>query len=249
VLGQNPNRAARILMGGLLVLVGLGSRERALIRPRFLIWPLAAVIALAMIKGGSRGGLLALAIGLWTFMIAGKNAKAKLKNAAVSMFVLGAIVAVVLQSPLMQRRLALAGQGNFAKREDIFPAALGMFLERPLVGWGAQNQYELARRIPQEHRTSRDTHNLVLHVLTATGLLGGVPFFSGVALALWAAWRGRKGSFGMLPFALLLALMAGNMTGNYIVLKLQWVALALAFASSAGMPVLARRAARAPAQS
>ena len=232
VLGQNPNRAARILMSGLLALVGVTyGRDRPLIQPRFLIWPLVAVIGLAIIEGGSRGGLLALMIGLAVFMFAGTSLTTKVRNVLVGMFALTALVFVVLASPLMQRRIALAEQGNLAKREEIWPAALGMVVARPWIGWGAENLYELARRLPQEHRTTRDTHNLVLHVLTSAGLIGALPYFAGILLVLGAAWTGRHGALGMLPFALLLALMAGNMSANNIALKVQWLALALALAS------------------
>jgi len=105
VLGQNPNRAARILLSGLLVLVGLTyGRDRPLIRPRFLIWPFVAVIAVALISGGSRGGLLALAVGLATFVIAGPNVRTKVRNAAVAMVAIATLFAVAIRSPLVQRR-------------------------------------------------------------------------------------------------------------------------------------------------
>jgi len=85
----------------------------------------------------------------------------------------------------------------------------------------------------------------VLHVLTTTGLLDAVPFFGGILLALRAAWRGRRGPLGVLPLALLVALLAGNMPAT-IVLKLQWVALALGFASSSLLVVPSLRPAPPP---
>lgn len=242
VLGQNPNRAARILMGGALVLLGLAyGRARAWIRPPLIVWPFIGAIAIAMIQGGSRGGLLALAIGLIMFVLAGTSLRTTIRNAAVAVLAVGVVAAFAARSPLIQRRFAMAGEGNFAKREQIFPSAFGMFLDRPLIGWGAENEYELARRLPQRYRTSRDTHNLVLHVLTTTGLVGALPFFAGLLFAVRAAWLGRRGPLGALPLALLIALLAGNLSGNYIALKVQWVAIALAFASYA----LARAAAPA----
>jgi len=242
VFGQNANRAARVLGTGLLVLIGLAyGRARALIRPAWLVWPFIALIALAMIDGGSRGGLLALATGLMTYGVTGTTLKHKFRNAAVAVVVIGLVTAFVMRSPLMQERVALASEGNLAKREQIIPNALRMFLDRPIVGWGAENEYELQKRMPQLERDSRDTHNLVLHVLTTSGLLGAVPFFLALWLAVRAAWRGRSGPLGSLPLAVLMALLAGNMSGNYIAFKLQWVVIGLAFASYE----LANRAAQA----
>jgi O-antigen ligase len=144
-----------------------------------------------------------------------------------------------MRSPLMQERVVMASEGNLAKREQIIPNALRMFLDRPILGWGAENEYELQKRMPQLYRDSRDTHNLVLHVLTTSGLLGSVPFFAALWLAVRAAWRSRRGPLGSLPLAVLMGLLAGNMSGNYIAFKLQWIVLALAFASN----TLATRAA------
>lgn len=234
VFGQNANRAARILGSGLLVLVGLAyGRARAFIRPPWLVWPFIAVIALAVIDGGSRGGLVALAVGLMTYGVTGTTLKHKFRNAAVAVLVVGLVTTFAMRSPLMQQRVAMASEGNLAKREQIIPNALRMILDRPLVGWGAENEYELQKRMPQLYRDSRDMHNLALHVLTTSGLLGALPFFGALWLAVRAAWRGRRGPLGALPLAVLMALLAGNMSGNYIALKLQWIVLGLAFASDA----------------
>jgi hypothetical protein len=148
VFGQNPNRAARILGGGVLVLVGLAyGRARALVRPPWLVWPFIAAIVLAVIHGGSRGGLLALGCGLMTYGVAGTTLKHKVRNAVVAVLVVGLVTAFAARSPLMQQRVALASEGNLAKREQIIPNALRMVLDRPLLGWGAENEYELQRRM------------------------------------------------------------------------------------------------------
>jgi O-antigen ligase len=234
VLGQNANRAARVLCAGLLILVGMVfGRPQPGIRPKWIAWPVAAVIGLAMILGGSRGGLVALAVGLWTFSFAGNTLGIRIRNTLVALFAIGIAAWGAWQSPVMQQRILLASQGNMAKREIIFPAAIQMFKAKPIYGWGAGNQYALAVRLglpPALHQT-RDTHNLFLEVLTATGVLGAIPFCIALWLCLWAAWKARRGFEGILPLAQMMALGVGNLTGNYIQFKLQWVLLAYALAS------------------
>jgi O-antigen ligase len=235
VFGQNPNLAARTLSVGLLALIGLTyGRARSALRPRVIAWPLAALIGLAMILGGSRGGLLALAVGLWTFSLTGNTLGTRVRNTIVAMVAIGLCSWGALQVPLMKRRIQQAEGGNLAERQHIFPAAWQMFKDRPVIGWGPGNQYVLARRLrlsPQEHNT-RDTHNLFLEVLTATGVLGAIPFLMGLWLACWAAWKARRGPEGILPTAQMAALLIANLSGNYIVLKLQWLMLAYALASA-----------------
>ncbi|MGH7427106.1 MAG: O-antigen ligase family protein [Candidatus Methylomirabilaceae bacterium] len=234
VLGQNPNRAARALCVGVLIAVGLVfGRPKAALRPRWVAWPIAAFIGLAMIMGGSRGGLLALAFGLWAFSLAGNTLGTRIRNIVVALLAIGLATWGALRSPLMRERLQQAAAGNLAKREQIFPVAFQMVKDQPLIGYGPANHYVLAVRLglPPRLHLSRDTHNLFLEVLTATGVLGATPFMIGLWLCCWSAWKARRGMEGILPVAQLAAILVGNMSGNYITLKLQWVLFAYALAS------------------
>lgn len=251
VFGQDPNFAARSLSVGLLAVIGMAyGRPLAALRPRIIAWPIAAVIAAAMILGGSRGGLLALAVGLWTFSFLGRTLRTRVKNTIVAFFAIGLCTWGALQSPLMKRRLLSAEAGSMSQREDIFPAAWQMFKDRPLTGWGQSNQAVLARRLrlsPQRWPT-RDTHNLFLEILTGTGLLGTVPFLFGLWLCTWAAWKARRGPEGILPLAQVAALLVANLSVNFIMFKLHWLLLAYAMAS-AGLVRPAQPAPPSPAVS
>jgi hypothetical protein len=59
-----------------------------------------------------------------------------------------------------------------------------------------------------------------------------VPFLIGLWLCVKQAWRGRNGNLGLLPLALLVALLAGGMSATTIYLKPQWFAFALAVAAA-----------------
>ncbi|HKC48595.1 MAG TPA: O-antigen ligase family protein [Gemmatimonadales bacterium] len=234
VFAQNANRAARVLLAGALAFVGLVvGRPRRALRPAWIAWPGFALIVLAIIMGGSRGGLVAFAAGLWMFSMTGPTIGVRMRNIAVTLVLLGGAAFAAYKSPLMQERIQLAAQGNLAKREVIFPAALAEFKARPLIGYGPANQYVLAIKLglPPKLHTTRDTHNLFLEVLTATGVLGTVPFVWALWVCCWSAWKARRGIEGILPAAQMMSTMVGNLTGNYIVLKLQWVLLAYAMAS------------------
>ncbi|HET9710121.1 MAG TPA: hypothetical protein VFP39_17595, partial [Gemmatimonadales bacterium] len=60
---------------------------------------------------------------------------------------------------------------------------------------------------------------------------GTVPFVWALWVCCWSAWKARRGIEGILPAAQMMSTMVGNLTGNYIVLKLQWVLCAYAMAS------------------
>jgi O-antigen ligase len=248
-LGQNTNRTARVLMVGLLAFLGLAyGRDRKLGRQmpfRWLVWPTVMVIGLAIVSGGSRGGLLALAAGLWVFTLGARNMRTLVRNSIVALVALVLLGWAASQSPLMVRRFERARAGDLAGREEIFPKTFTMMRERPLTGWGPiENQYELARRLDVQRYESRDTHNLVLEVFSSTGLVGGIPFFAAIILCLLAAWRSRHGPHGIVPLAVTFGLLAGSMVGNYLTLKIQWLMLAYALASTAWLVANPRKVER-----
>src|SRR5512146_2845227 len=234
VFGQNSNRAARVLCAGILIYIGfVYGRPRPGLRPKWIAWPLAAVIGLALIMGGSRGGLIALAVGLWMFSFGGSTLGTRVRNMVVALLAVGLAAWGAMQVPVMKERILKAQTGNMAGREIIWPTALQMFKDRPVAGWGPQNQYVLAVRLglPPGLHFTRDTHMLYLEVLTAAGILGAIPYFTALWLCCWGAWKARRGIEGILPAVQMAALVVGNLSGNYIQLKLQWVLLAYALAS------------------
>jgi O-antigen ligase len=107
-----------------------------------------------------------------------------------------------------------------------------MIRESPMVGWGRTTGFEeLGSRIGLEGRI--DAHNFLLYLLLEVGLIGTVPFLTGLGLCLWAAWRARAGPFGILPLALLVSLLATMMTHTGLTAKQFWLFLALALAAAA----------------
>jgi len=243
LLGQNPNLSAIILSAGLVVLVGLqAGGGGAVPRLRFLAWPAGILIGTALIQTGSRGGLLCAGVGLAAYTFRGRSPGQRVRNGLMAITAVAGLAWAAARSPMMRARFEQAEGGQLAGREIIYPSALEMFGERPLLGWGPiDNQFEIARRIDERSRPRRDAHNLVLELLTATGVVGATPFLVGLCLCVGAAWRARRGPLGALPLALLGAVMAGTVTGTWIAAKILWLALAVAAgAPRAAEPALSR---------
>jgi len=224
-LGQNPNWSAIVLSAGLVTMLSM--------RPRLLTWPIAALTGVAIIQTGSRGGLVALAVGLLALVWQGRTIATRIRGLAVGLLALGILAFGVFRSDMLRTRLtAAAAEGSLAGRERIYPAALSMIGERPFLGWGPiENQFEIAIRVGEERKDRRDAHNLVLDLLSATGLLGAIPFLIGIALCVRSAWRARHGPYGMLPFALAATTLAGCISGTWIASKILWLSLAIAVAA------------------
>ncbi|HEY6854403.1 MAG TPA: O-antigen ligase family protein [Gemmatimonadales bacterium] len=247
-LGQNANNSAMILGAGFIALIGLQyALDRPFFKRRWVAWPLLGLLVVSMVDTGSRGGLVGLGMGLMAFALGGaQRTWLRVRNAAVAVLAIGGIVFVSYRSDVVRRRFTdTLERGELAGREQIYPALFHMFAERPLTGWGpVNNKYELGLRLDERVRRRRDAHNLVLEVLTASGVLGTVPFVAAVGLCCLGAWRARRGPHGVVPLALTATVMMANVSGNWIASKLLWITLAYAIAS-AGYPVTAIQAARA----
>jgi O-antigen ligase len=236
---QNANQVATIFSLGLLALVGLIYGRQGGAQPiGWWAWPLCAVLALAIVQTGSRGGLLTVGSGLLVFLF--DNGRRESRMGRALFVALGAAVLIGMSyfsEASRQRWEETFGAGDLAHREELYPTAWQMFIEKPVAGWGPVTAlYELGARTkhvrwsnPEEMK--RDTHNLALHVLTATGILGAVPFVVGMWLCVRAAWRARPGPQGVLPLALVISLLVSNMSGDRIYLKFHWFVLAYALAS------------------
>jgi O-antigen ligase len=233
-LGQNANNAAMILAAGLVALIGLTFVRRNRSRVRFLITGLlGALLGLAVLETGSRGGLASLLGGMLVFALAAGSVRLLLRNGAIAVLAISLLTFATFRLPVMKNRLEDSMKtGNMAGREQLYPALWTMFLERPILGWGpVTNTYELAQRIGERERTHRAAHNIVLELLTATGLVGAIPFLIGAWLCVRGAWRARRGEHGVLPLALFASLFIANMSGDWIASKIVWVVLAYALAS------------------
>ncbi len=233
-LGQNANSAAMILAAGMVALIGLAyGRCHRSHRGLLLTGAVGALLGLAVLETGSRGGLLALVGGVLVFALAADSLRARLRNTAIGLAAISMLLAGALQLPVMKNRWEDSVRtGNLAGREQLYPALWTMFLERPILGWGpVSNTYELAGRIGERERPYRAAHNIMLELLTATGLAGALPFLIGGALCVRHAWRARRSGHGVLPLALLFSVFLSNMSGDWIASKLIWIVLAFAYAS------------------
>ena len=230
VLGQNPNYSAIILSAGFVTVLNL--------RPKIITWLVAAVIGLALVQTGSRGGLMCAAAGTLALLFHGRTMFARLRGIFVGLIALAALGIAAYRSPMLRVRFEDAiTQGSLAGRERIYPAVLSMIREKPLLGWGPiENQYEIAQRIGEEAKDRRDAHNILFELFSTVGLIGTIPFLVGFALCMREAWRARKGPLEMYPFALLLTVLVGCVSGTWIASKMLWFAFAIAVAAGAPIP-------------
>jgi len=231
IFGVGPNTLGATIALGAVALIGM-VYGRGGVRPlmKACVWGGFIILAIAVARTGSRGSLLAMTLGLLTLVASRGSTRMRIRNVLMVMMAFGlcAIITISFTSTA-QRWQSTLEEGDTSGRDVIFRSAWQMFKERPILGWGpAVNQAELGYRLD---RPRRDTHNLLLWLLTEVGLVGTLPFCVAVALAVRGAWRGRKGTQGLVPLALVVAVLTTNLSGTNHGLKWFWVILAYALAS------------------
>jgi O-antigen ligase len=233
VFDANPNGVAVVLSIGLLALFGLAyGRQIADWKIRLTFWAMSALIGLSIVRTGSRGAIIALALSFGILIFKPGAIKIKFKMAV---FGLAAVILLGIFSyqvdSVRKRWEDTLIEGKVAGRDVIYTEALGMFLERPIFGWGPVTHFwELGSRVG---RPARDPHNTYLWMLTEVGLIGSIPFFVGLWLCWHEAWKARFSIQGIAPVMMVSFALMINMKGSWHNAKLFWLVLAYALASSA----------------
>ncbi|MCA1605776.1 MAG: O-antigen ligase family protein, partial [Acidobacteria bacterium] len=191
------------------------------------------VLAAVLLQTGSRGAILALGAALLTFGFRKGSLKKKAFNIFAVLLLLGLLALAAVQSDVMRSRFEeTLAEGDLARRELIFPTAWEMIKEKPLLGWGpATSVYELGMRLGHPEEETKNPHNLILYGLVTSGVFGSFPLFLGIALAAFAAWKARHRAHGILPLAMVIAVLTINMSGIWLFNKLHWLVIAYALAS------------------
>jgi O-antigen ligase len=228
-LDYNPNTLALIAAFAIVILIGL-----LLDKSARSLWGKLSFAAMTVplfvltVQTGSRAGVGALIIGVSLYILPYRGAKQKMVRMIWAGLTIAGVVYMVLSNPVSAARWEKAYEGNTAGRDKIYATALYMIAERPVLGWQPiVAQHELGRRLYNAWK-GREAHNLFLHLMLEGGIVGTVPFLVALWLCTQAAWKGRTGSLGMLPLALLVTVLAYCMTHTTLAKKLPWLILAFA---------------------
>ena len=232
-LGYNPNTLASLWMLAIIALTGLCLSTVYNPFMRLLLGMLAVPMLVGLVRTGSRAGIGALMIGFMVYLLPYWRSKGRGTAIILAVCALAATAYLVMQAPVADR-LQSAREGQFAGREEIFPLALAMALERPLLGWKPlMAGHELGRRVYDiYHYGGRDAHNLLLHLFMEGGIVGASPFLVGLWFCGQSAWKARSKPLGLLPMALFCAVLVSSIGHTELTRKPFWLVLALASAAT-----------------
>ena len=175
----------------ILGLVALDSYRRGRLRGLLGILLLSA-LPIAILATMTRAVWLSFAGSIVWIGFASRGVLRKASIALTGVTALGLLISVT--APDQQSALAdrAREQGPIEIRLAIYRAALGMAVERPLLGWGVnQMPREVVRRVEGYHLEAYWAHNSYLEILVENGLLG-LALYVSIAIGLFRASRMTK---------------------------------------------------------
>jgi O-antigen ligase len=238
VFDQNANEIGEIYGVALVALVALGLFRSTKQKLRFVVFPLAGIISIALAKTGSRTGTLFAILGILILLPQTRAFVPRVKRYVVILLLAAVFAGVMSQIPTVLKRFQVASSGPAREesRVRMIPVLWEIFLRSPITGTGPDRyQYELTRRaMPYltEKQQTISCHHLALLLLVETGVIGFIVFSIGLGLALISAWRARHGPYGLLPMAWLLPMTLGGLTiCSNLFAPVFWIAIAYSLAA------------------
>jgi O-antigen ligase len=239
--GANPNGVATVIAVGVISVFGLAyGRETRDWRLRLLFWSTSGLLAISLVRTGSRGALVALILSFSILWLKKGSIATKVKLVSLGVIACVFLGIAAYQIPEMRERWEKTLlEGHTSGRDVIYQSALEMFLERPVSGWGPVYHFsELGARV---RGYDIDPHNLYLGLLTELGLMGTVPFLFGLWMCWRACWKARFSVQGVVPLMMLTFLLIGGLKGSWHKNKLFWFVIAYTLASATYAEIKRRR--------
>jgi hypothetical protein len=243
IFDQNANEIGEIYGVALVALVALGLFRTTRQSLRFIVFPMAAAVAIGLAKTGSRSGTLFAVLGILILLPQTRAFVPRIKRYLVILLLAAVFAGVVYQIPTVLKRFEVAASGPATdeSRVRMIPVLWEIFLRSPIVGTGPDRyQYELTRRAMPYLADKQQTiscHHLALLLLVETGIIGFTIFAIGLGKALISAWRARNGPCGLLPLAWLLPMTLGGLTiCSDVFAPIFWLAIAYSLAGADPSP-------------
>jgi O-antigen ligase len=235
-MGANANMIAIWAAAAIIIIVELCSRD--ILRWgnwRFALPILVLPLMIMIVQSGSRGGVISLGLGVVCFLFAPGLMG---RRVMIGLGVLGILFGMFYlskNSVLDERMQKTIETGSLAGREELWPEALRMVQEKPLLGWGMWNAADITEEAEAAPNgflgelQGSDPHNVFLAFFVFGGALAGLPFLFMSGWWFYGTFAARHGPWGMLPFALTVFILSTMFkAGGFYLVKIPWILLAYA---------------------
>lgn len=234
LFGQNPNSFSFLMSLGALILAYKFNQKRSNhYRVKFFTFTIKIIdilsiilLLLYIVLSGSRGSFLIVIVCMAILFFN----KRMLRKAWISVPIILAAISVGLhyyssheQEISLFNRLS---ETENNERTVLQTQTVGLFLERPVTGWGV-NGYK--SEMKKRYNENRDSHNVVITTFAMAGIIGGVALLFYLCRIAILCWMNRK--YNLLALVLFLDVFLMSMkTGGVLSFSMMWYAYAMVVA-------------------
>jgi len=226
-LGRNANGLAFFFGLSAVILFSMLLADDK--RPRWKTGTFLGAIMLfliSMARTGSRGGALAMTVGLVIVTVSTVNLRKAPRYLVLVPLFFAAGLYAAMSSPVFVERAMMAIHGeNLGGRPELAEGAWILIREEPIVGVGPAYVWRLGAITGMGGR--RPAHNGFLQIAVSFGIPGLLLFLRFVWECFKPAWRNRMTPDGAVALAVFTTLMGFFMTSNTGYGKLTWVLFAI----------------------
>jgi O-antigen ligase len=241
--GQDPNFIGAQFGAGLLL--ALLTALRIIPSGRFtarIAWLFSLLCLVALVQTGSRGAVLSVGLASLALFLGRQTRRNRFRITIAAMVVVAIIAGFVLTNAGFVARFEGIFQSlEREERPEIYRRSIEMAKDALFFGYGPERNVLLLGE--SFGRPARDTHNILLWALTATGLFGLTLYLIGAAGCLGRAFRARTGPDGVAPLTVGVMAFIFGQTAGWHQLKIFWILMAFSASATIGAPI-ARKAGR-----
>ncbi|MFC2171122.1 O-antigen ligase family protein [Acidobacteriota bacterium] len=202
-----------------------------------------ASMLIGLVRTGSRGGTLALVMGLLVATFTHLRLRRLPAYIILLPLVCGGALYAIMTSDVLTKRIEMTLEEGDSTRTELTQDSLELFKEKPLIGHGSSYVEILGNRLGRGPIAS---HNTYLQILLSFGILGFMPFIIGIAYTIKSAWNKRFSVWSGMFFTVLLATLIFAIFGHLGYKKHFWIMIALTsnigvMAADAKDPATSRR--------
>jgi len=234
LFGDNANIIGmRMSISVIILLLTIVQNHFYLNKIRFLLIAAIPLMLKLMAETGSRIAFISFAVmfSLGVLLIKTKKTWHKLIVLVFGGILFAAIIQYVTDSEvLMFRLLKTYEKGDLAGRDIIWQDIIPLIKENPIFGVGETGY---AAYVQQFFRSAKSPHNVIVEVLSYTGILGLFTYLLFVFRSCIFGWKAYKFKKNILSLLLFIPVLGLLLSGQILTNKIGWAIFAYATASGA----------------
>lgn len=181
---------------------------------------------LADLKVASRGGIIALVVGvLCVLVLFFRESRLWAYAFIVPLLIISLLSLWPRADVLWQRFEATVYEGDTGLRVELSAGAMEMIVDHPLIGRGSSYAIALGEHMGKSVAIA--AHSTPNQILLSFGILGFAPWLILVAMIARIAWRNRSNPWGGILFSQFASTLALSFFANFAYNQYVWILLAL----------------------